>query len=164
LARRIGSQLEAKGISEILIRGGDATNSLDQRATTANAMRPALFITVHAATEGRGAAVFTAQLPPTDNDRRSFLPWDSAQSAYLDQSSTAAGSIAAELTARQVPVRAMVASVRPLNNIAAAAIAIEIYPADGSLSTLTSADYQQRIAGAIASGVAAIKDKLGAAK
>ena len=164
LARRIATQLEAKGITAILIRSGDSTNSLDQRAAAANSMRPALYIAVHAVSLGQGSTVFTAQLPPSTIDRRSFLPWNSAQSAYLDLSSITGGSIAAELNTRKVPVRATSASVRPLNNIAAPAIAIEVSPLSSDVSTLTSADYQQRIAGAIAAGVSAVRNKLEAAR
>jgi N-acetylmuramoyl-L-alanine amidase len=164
LARRIAGQLEAKGITAILIRSGDSTNSLDQRAAAANSMRPALYIAVHAVSLGQGSSVFTAQLPPSTIDRRAFLPWNSAQSAYLDLSSVAGGSIAAELNTRKVPVRATSASVRPLNNVAAPAVAIEVSPLSSDVSTLTSADYQQRIAGAIAAGVSAVRNKLEAAR
>jgi N-acetylmuramoyl-L-alanine amidase len=164
LARRIAAQLEAKGITAILIRSGDSTNSLDQRAAAANSMRPALYIAVHAVSLGQGSTVFTAQLPPSTIDRRSFLPWNNAQSAYLDLSSVAGGSIAAELNTRKVPVRATSASVRPLNNVAAPAIAIEVSPLSSDVSTLTNADYQQRIAGAIAAGVSAVRNKLEAAR
>ncbi len=160
LARRIAAQLEAKGITAILIRSGDSTNSLDQRAAAANSMRPALYIAVHAVSLGQGSTVFTAQLPASTIDRRSFLPWNSAQSAYLDLSSVAGGSIAAELNTRKVPVRATSASVRPLNNVAAPAVAIEVSPLSSDVSSLTSADYQQRIAGAIAAGVSAVRNKL----
>jgi N-acetylmuramoyl-L-alanine amidase len=164
LARRIAAQLEAKGITAILIRSGDTTNSLDQRAAATNSMRPALYIAVHAVSLGQGSTVFTAQLPPSTIDRRSFLPWNNAQSAYLDLSSVAGGSIAAELNTRKVPVRATSASVRPLNNIAAPAVAIEVSPLSSDVSTLTNADYQQRIAGAIAAGVSAVRNKLEAAR
>jgi N-acetylmuramoyl-L-alanine amidase len=127
-------------------------------------MRPALYIAVHAVSLGHGSTVFTAQLPPSAIDRRSFLPWNSAQSAYLDLSSVTGGSIAAELNTRKVPVRATSASVRPLNNIAAPAVAIEVSPLSSDVSTLTSADYQQRIAGAIAAGVSAVRNKLETAR
>jgi N-acetylmuramoyl-L-alanine amidase len=68
-----------------------------------------------------------------------------------------------ELRKQQVAVRTLTAPLRPLNNIVTAAIAVEVAPSASDLSQLTSPDYQQRIAGAVANGIAAIRMQLGAA-
>jgi hypothetical protein len=50
-----------------------------------------------------------------------------------------------------------------LNNINTAAIAVEVAAPSSDLSPLTSADYQQLVAGAVANGIAAVRAQLGAA-
>lgn len=160
LARRIQHELEARGISVVLVRNSDTTMTFDQRAVAANSSRAAIYISVHAATLGTGTRVYTALLPPTSVNRRAFLPWETAQSGYLDLSSTVAGSVAAEFQSRKMPVRAMSAPIRPLNNIATAAIAIEIAPANDTVESLTESKYQQDVATAVAAGIAAVRGKV----
>ena len=64
---------------------------------------------------------------------------------------------------QQIAVRTLTAPLRPLNNIVTAAIAVEVAPPTSDLSQLTSPDYQQLIAAAVANGIAAIRTQLGAA-
>jgi N-acetylmuramoyl-L-alanine amidase len=59
------------------------------------------------------------------------------------------------------PVRESSASLRPLNNVFMPAIAIELAPGENGAADITSANYQQRAASAIADGVASIRDRLG---
>jgi N-acetylmuramoyl-L-alanine amidase len=72
--------------------------------------------------------------------------------------------LAAELQRRQVPVRALTAPLRPLNNVITAAVAVEVAPPAGDVSALNSATYQELIASSIAAGVAAVRDKLEAGR
>jgi len=67
------------------------------------------------------------------------------------------------LRKQQVAVRILTAPLRPLNNIVTTAIAVEVAPPGSDLSPLTSPDYQQLIASAVANGIAAIRSQLGAA-
>ena len=71
---------------------------------------------------------FTAMLPAVNLSRQGFLPWDTAQAAFLDLSGSVAGSVAAELESRKLPNNTLVAPLRPMNNIAAPAFAVEIAP------------------------------------
>lgn len=160
LARRVQRELGNRGIAAGLLRNSDVAISLDQRATATNAARAALYITLHAANTGRGVHVFTSLLAPTALSRNEFLPWDTAQSAYLDLSGTVAGSVAAELEDRKLPNMTLVAPLRPMNNIAAPAIAVEIAPPDDKVENIASAGYQEQVAQAIAAGVAAVRSKL----
>lgn len=165
LARRIQHELETRGVPTTMVRSADATMTADQRAQAANASRASVYISIHVATLGTGVRVFTALMPSnTKTARRAFLPWETAQASFLDMSSTVAGSIAAELDAKKIPVRALSAPVRPLNNIAEAAVAIEVAPPEDRVESLTDAKYQQNIANAIAGGIAAIRAKLEAAQ
>jgi N-acetylmuramoyl-L-alanine amidase len=160
LGRRLLRELQNRGIAAALLRNSDVAISLDQRATATNAARPALYISVHAANTGRGVHVFTSMLAPTTLQREGFLPWDTAQSVFLDLSGTVAGSVAAELEARNLPNTTLVAPLRPMNNIAAPAIAVEIAPPDDKVDNIAAAEYQQKVAQAIAAGVAAVRSKL----
>jgi N-acetylmuramoyl-L-alanine amidase len=160
LARRVQHELTSRGIAAGMLRNSDVAISLDQRAASANATRPALYVTLHAANTGRGVHVFTSMLPAVNLSREGFLPWDTAQAAFLDLSESVAGSVAAELETRKLPNTTLVAPLRPMNNIAAPAIAVEIAPPDNNVDNIASAEYQQQVAEAIAAGVAAVRSKL----
>jgi N-acetylmuramoyl-L-alanine amidase len=153
-ARRLRAALEQKGIPATLLRDGDTPLTSDQRAAVANAARPLVFISLHAGTTGTGVRVYTAQLGESAPRPSGFLPWDTAQSAFLDGSRTLAGSVVAEITKRGIAVATAPVLLRPLKNIAASAIAIEIMPPAAEVAGLTSAAYQQTVCAAIAEGVA----------
>ena len=160
LARRVQHQLASKGIASSLLRNGDTTISLDQRALSANAVRPALYLSIHAANTGKGVHVFTALLPVAGVSSGGFLPWDTAQASFLDLSSVVAGSVAAELETRKLPNATLVAPLRPMNNIAAPALAIELAPDESGVNSLGTATYQDTVAQSIAAGVATVRAKL----
>jgi N-acetylmuramoyl-L-alanine amidase len=160
LARRVQRELNNRGIAAGLLRNSDVAISLDQRALSANAARPALYLVLHAANTGRGVHVFTELLPPANASPQSFLPWDTAQAAFLDLSGTVAGSVSAELEARKLPNATLLAPLRPMNNIAAPAVAVEIAPPSDSVEAIGSAAYQEQVAQSIAAGIAAIRSKL----
>jgi len=73
-------------------------------------------------------------------------------------------SLATEFEKRQVAVRSLMAPLRPLNNVTTAAIAIEVASPASGIVDLNSPQYQQLISESIASGVLAVRDKLGAAR
>jgi N-acetylmuramoyl-L-alanine amidase len=54
----------------------------------------------------------------------------------------------------------MAAALRPMNNIAAPAIAIEIAAPGDDLSQIASTAYQEQVAQSIAAGVAAVRGKM----
>lgn len=161
LARRIQHELEIRGFSVLLLRAGDTTLTSDQRATAANAARAGFYLDLHAATLGTGVRVYTALLPPAPAvNRRTFLPWDTAQAPFLNESIAAAEAITAEFTNRKIPVRSLAAPLRPLNNIAGTAVAVEIAPEGDSVESISDAKYQQNVAAAVAAGIAASRGKL----
>jgi N-acetylmuramoyl-L-alanine amidase len=100
---------------------------------------------------------------PDQDDRGPFRSWTTAQQSSISLSQAAAASVAGELKKQQVEVRTLTAPLRPLNNIVTAAIAVEIAPSASDVSQLTSPDYQQQIAAAVATGIANIRAQLGAA-
>ncbi len=163
LARSLRQELESRGITTLVLRDSDANLSLDQRAIFANADHAAIYVALHAASNGHGVRVYTALLPFGDDDRGPFRSWTLAQHGSLPLSRSTASAVAAELQKRQIPVRTLGASLRPLNNLTGAAIAVEVAPQGSELSQLTAPDYQQLITSAVATAIAATHDQLGAA-
>jgi N-acetylmuramoyl-L-alanine amidase len=163
-ARRLRQELESRGITTLVLRDSDANLPLDDRAYFANTTHAAVYIALHAASNGHGVRLYTALLPYTgEDDRGPFRSWTTAQSFSIPLSQATAASVAAELRKLQVTVRTLTAPLRPLNNIVTAAIAVEVAPPATDLSPLTAPDYQQLIAGAVANGIVAIRAQLGAA-
>ncbi len=163
-ALRLGQQLQAHGFTTLVLREGDATMSLDQRANMTNAAHPAIYICLHAASQGSGVRLYTALLPVGAEGRGPFLDWNTAQSGFRVASQVAQSSMATELRKRQLAVRSLLAPLRPLNNITAAAVAIEIAPPAGKFADLSSPAYQQLVAESVTSGIEAVREQLGAAR
>ncbi len=161
LARSLRQELESRGIPTLVLRDSDANLSVDQRAVFANADHAAIYIAVHAASNGHGVRVYTALLPVGGDDRGTFRSWTTAQHAYLPLSQSTANAVAAEFQRRQIPVRNLTAPLRPLNNVMGAAIAVEVAPQGSDSSQLTAPDYQQLVTSAVATAIAATRDQLG---
>src|ERR1700728_1054982 len=163
-ARRLRQELESRGIPTLVLRDSDASLSLDERAFLTNATHAAVYVALHAASNGHGVRLYTALLPyNSEDDRGPFRSWATAQQSSMLLSQAAAASVATELKKQQVAVRTLTAPLRPLNNIVTAAIAVEVAPPAADLSQLTSPDYQQLVTSAVANGIAAIRSQLGAA-
>jgi N-acetylmuramoyl-L-alanine amidase len=160
LARKVQHELANRGIAAGLLRNSDITITLDQRAISANAARPAIYVAIHAANSGKGVHVFTSLLPAEGVSARDFVPWNSAQTPYLDLSASVAGSVSAELETRKLPNTVLAAPLRPMNNIAAPAIAIEIASPSGDVNEIASATYLDQVAQSIAAGIAAVRGKI----
>jgi N-acetylmuramoyl-L-alanine amidase len=163
-ARRLRQELESRGIPTLVLRDSDANLSLEERAFFANTTHAAVYVALHAASNGHGVRLYTALLPYAgEEDRAPFRSWTTAQQSSIPLSQATAASVAAELRKQQVTVRTLTAPLRPLNNIVTAAIAVEVAPAATDISQLSSPEYQQLIANGVANGIAAIRAQLGAA-
>ena len=160
LGRKLQHELSNRNIFSSLLRNSDTAISLDQRAISANAARPALYVALHAANTGRGVHVFTSMVDASSLTTRDFLPWETAQAAYLDTGLVAAGSVAAELESRKVQNSLRPAPLRPTNNIAAPAIAVEIAPPGDNVPDIASAAYLDQVAQSIAAGIVAVRNKI----
>ncbi|HVP43448.1 MAG TPA: N-acetylmuramoyl-L-alanine amidase [Terriglobales bacterium] len=163
-ARKLRGELQARGINTLMLRDSDAAVSLEQRADTVNAARAAVYVALHAATLGTGVRVYTAMLPAASAQQRLFVPWEMAQSGHTVASRALANAVAEEIGKRDMPSAVVAAPVRPLNNLTAAAIAVEVSVPASQVDTLNSANYQQQVAGAIASGIAGARAVVEAAK
>jgi N-acetylmuramoyl-L-alanine amidase len=163
-ARVLRQELESRGVTTLVLRDSDANLSPDDRAFYANSTHAAIYIALHAASNGHGVRIYTALLPyEGQEDRGPFRSWTTAQSSSIPLSQATAASVATELKRVQVSVRTLAAPLRPLNSVVTSAIAVEIAPPASDVNALTAPDYQQLIAGAVANGIVAIRSQLGAA-
>jgi N-acetylmuramoyl-L-alanine amidase len=159
-ARRLSSELQTRGIACRLLRDADVTLTPEQRTALANAAVPSLYVAMHATASGTGIHVVTSNLAPAPATSV-FLPWETAQTAFVNTSRAVADDITTELLKRDIPTFAISASVAPLNTIAAPALAIEVaLPPTGGVAGLTSASYEQTVSSAIANAVAATRGRL----
>ena len=161
IARRVRTDLDQRGITAILLREGDTTLAVEQRAASANGSRASLYIVIHADSQGSGVRLFTARFSsPVTIPDHGFLPWNTAQAKYLDQSHNLAASLITEFESRQVHAMPLESGIRPLRNLTKPALAIEVAPPAGTIEGLTSAIYQQSVASAIGTGIANIRSSL----
>lgn len=160
-ARLLRHELEVRGFAVALVRDGDSSSTPDQRAGAANIARAGIYISLHAASQGTGARVYTALLPLQGTSKGVFHAWNTAQAQALPVSRMVSAAIVAEMQKREFPVRASSASLRPLNNVLMPAVAVELAPGTDGVAELASANYQQRAAAAVAFAVASVRDRLG---
>src|SRR3954464_385185 len=172
LARRLRNELQARGIPTMMVRDNDATIPVDDRAAVANAARPTLYIAVHAGRMGKGTRVYTSGMNGSENTERypgagvkvkaGFLPWETAQAGSVQNSRTIALSLTGQLNQSKIRASWSPAPVRPLNNIASAAIALEIAPPDAKKDAdfLSNANYQQSVAIGVATAVVNARGRL----
>jgi N-acetylmuramoyl-L-alanine amidase len=160
LARRLKAEFAERGIPARLLREGDTSLSPDERAETSNEQHAAVFISLHAGAPGRGIRVYAPALasPPLLTTGR-FLPWENAQALYLVRSRALAGAVATELRHRRLEVASLSLPLRPLNNVAASAIAVELVD-DDEESQVTSPKLQNSVAAAIAAAVAQMRSQM----
>jgi len=165
VARRIRAELEQRGINVVLLRDGDATIALDQRAVSANASRASLYLCIHATTFGTGVHLYSARFTgDVKLTNRVFLPWNSAQVAYLDSSHNLEASLVTELDSRQIHSLPLQSTLQPLRSIAKPALAIEVAEPENIPNDiqegLSSVAYQQSIAAAVGAAIADVRASL----
>jgi N-acetylmuramoyl-L-alanine amidase len=160
-ARLLRHELEIRGFAVQMSRDADNSVSLDQRAGAANAAQAAVYIGLHAASQGSGARVYTALLPTEGESKSVFHAWNGAQVQALPVSGVVAAAIVNQLQIRKMSARSSSASLRPLNNALMPAVAVELAPGANGIADLNSATYQQEVAAAIADAIVSVRDRLG---
>ena len=159
-ARRLRQDLLSRGLQARLLRDGDVQLSADQRASIANSTRPALYICVHMSSQGSGLRVFSVMLTERGDNRGPFVSWPTAQSAYLVRSRALQQQLVEAIQKTRFPSKSLVAAVRPLSTITLPALAVEIAPANGQVSQLGSADYQNMVSALLANALSTIRSRL----
>ncbi len=163
LAREVRKELEERGIAVRLLRESDIDLSLDRRAEITNEQRAGLYVALHAGRPGKGVRVYAPILTGVQQPMAGrFLPWESAQSSSLSRSQNVARAVSEELKKKGLSVANLDVPLRPLNNIATPAIAVELAPDEEGLQSLESQKRQNNVATAIALGIVQIRNQIGA--
>lgn len=155
LANRLRSMLEARGMQVTMTRNSDETLAPTNRAEIADHTPFAACILVHATATGSGVHLYTSSLPVTPLKR--FMPWATAQSAYVTQSLKLSSDIDSALAHAQVPVVLGRTALQPMDSYTCPAVAVEVAPllagSSRKAEPITSEEYQQAILGALAAAV-----------
>ncbi|MGA8910047.1 MAG: N-acetylmuramoyl-L-alanine amidase, partial [Acidobacteriaceae bacterium] len=155
LAGRLRSTLRARGIDVVMTRQADMNLAPVNRAETANHAQGGACLTIHATATGSGVHLFTSSLTPTANAR--FLPWPTAQSAYVTQSLKLESEIDSALAHTEIPVTLGRASVEPMDSMTCPEVAVEMAPLVAGHVTgakpVTDAGYQKAVVDAIAAAL-----------
>jgi N-acetylmuramoyl-L-alanine amidase len=162
LARALRKDLEERGIAARLLRESDIDLSLDRRAEITNEQHAGIYVALHAGRPGKGVRVYAALLTdPQQPLAGRFLPWESAQSGALSRSQTVARAVSEELRKKAMVVASLGMPLRPLNNIASPAIAVELALVEDDPQSLESQRRQNNVATAIALGIAQVRSQMG---
>jgi N-acetylmuramoyl-L-alanine amidase len=153
LSVRLRSTLGAHGIYVVTTRESDGAVPALNRAEAANHVGAAACITLHATTSGSGVHLFTSSLTQIPLNR--FLPWDTAQGAYAEQSLRLSSEFDSALTHAEIPVTLGRTALQPLDSFTCPAVAIELSPLNlsGKVTALSDPEYQDRIVAALAAAV-----------
>lgn len=162
LARELRKELEEHGIATRLLRDADIDLSLERRAEITNEQHAGLYVALHASRPGKGVRVYASLLTdPQQPLAGRFLPWESAQSGALGRSQGAAQAVVGELRKKGLVASSLAMPVRPLNNVAAPAIAVELASETDDPQSLESLKRQNSVAAAVAAAIAQIHGQLG---
>jgi N-acetylmuramoyl-L-alanine amidase len=162
LAREVRKELEERGIAVRLLRESDVDLSLDHRAEITNEQRAGLYVALHAGGPGKGIRVYAPLLTDVQPQAGRLLPWESAQQGALSRSQNLARVVSEELKKKGLTVVSLAVALRPLNNIIAPAIAVELAPDENDLLSLENPKRQANVAAAIALGILQVRSQMGA--
>jgi len=155
-AVKLRSLLTARGMTVVTTREADATLGPNQRAETANRAQAQACLSLHFSDTGSGIHLFVSDLPSVPAAH--FVPWKTAQSAWVNRSLALTGDLNSALQHADLPVTLGRTALVGIDSMACPAVAIEIAPerAPGSAtvkSALDDAKYQSRVAEALAAAL-----------
>ncbi len=153
LSVRLRSVLSAHGLYVVTTRESDTAIPALNRAETANHAAAAACITLHATASGNGVHLFTSSLTQIPLTR--FLPWETAQGAYADQSIRLASEINSAMTHAEIPVTLGRTALQPLDSFTCPAVVAELAPLNRSVgvTALSDSEYQDRLVAAMAAAI-----------
>jgi N-acetylmuramoyl-L-alanine amidase len=155
LSNLLRSMLSARGVGVTTTRSTDATLSADNRAEIANRTPYAACILIHATATGSGVHLYTSSLAPTSLVK--FMPWQTAQSAYVTQSLKLSSDIDSALAHSEIPVTLGRTSLQPMDSFACPTVAVEIAPLQAGASTkaspISDEAYQRTILDALVAAI-----------
>ena len=120
----------ARGIAVVTTRESGADVDADRRAEIANRANAAACLNLHAALvyskSGPAVHLFLSSLPSAADAR--FVPWRTAQSAWIPRSMALAGVLNSALTHAGITVTLGRTALPAIDSMACPAVAVEISP------------------------------------
>lgn len=155
LSVRLRSLLAARGFTVVTTRESDEAVTADRRAEIANQAAPQACLSLHASESGSGIHLFVSSLAPVAASP--FLPWKTAQAAWIDRSVSFAGTLDSALSHAGLPVTLGRTALPGIESMTCPAVAIEVSPdrspgAQGP-ARLDDPEYQARVADALAAAL-----------
>ncbi|HKN19920.1 MAG TPA: N-acetylmuramoyl-L-alanine amidase [Terracidiphilus sp.] len=130
LSVKLRSLLMARGISVVTTRESGADVDADRRAEIANRANAAACLNLHAALvnskSGPAVHLFVSSLPSAADAR--FVPWKTAQSAWIGRSTELAGVMNSALTHAGITATLGQTALPVIDSMACPAVAVEIAP------------------------------------
>lgn len=158
---RLRAALASKGMQVVVTRDTDSVVPVKSRAAIANHGVAAACLSLHATATGSGIHLFTSSLSQTQPTH--FLPWLTAQSAYITKSLKLSSELNAALAHSQIPVTLARTSLQPIDSFSCPSVAIEIAPLapvqGKSGMSLDSAEYQEKVIDSIAAALVAWRNE-----
>jgi N-acetylmuramoyl-L-alanine amidase len=159
LSVRLRSLLAARGIAVVTTRENDANIDRVRRDELANHANAQACISLHATLSGSGVHLFTSSLTPAPPAK--IQPWLTAQAPWINRSLSFAGVMNSALQHAGLHVMLGRTSLPVVDSMACPAVAVEMSPEGGASSasghfgidSLNDADYQARVAEAIAAAI-----------
>jgi N-acetylmuramoyl-L-alanine amidase len=152
---RLRSLLAARGIAVVTTREADVAIEPARRAEIANHANAQACLNLHATESGAGIHLFVSSLAPVQPTR--FMAWKTAQAAFVTRSLALAGVLNSALLHADMKVTLGRTALIAVDNMTCPAVAVEIAPErtpDGKVTAEPDdADYQTRIAAAVAAAV-----------
>ncbi len=158
---QLRSLLAARGIGVVTTRESDVALTPEQRAEIADHARAQACLSLHASMNGLGNGsgsgssvhLFLSSLPPAR--AATFLPWRTAQAAWVQHSIALAGVLNSALVHAGLKVTIGRTALTTIDSMACPAVAVELAPAPAAQSSngTGGADYQTQVADALAAGL-----------
>jgi N-acetylmuramoyl-L-alanine amidase len=159
LSVRLRSLLAARGIAVVTTRESDAAVDPDRRAEIANHAAAQACLSFHASQAGSGIHLYVSSLAPAAPAR--FLPWKTAQAAWVPRSLSLAGVLNSALLHAGFNVTLGRIALAAVDSMTCPAVAVEVAPEHALPSGPAASedavpgdpDYQARIAEALAAAL-----------
>jgi N-acetylmuramoyl-L-alanine amidase len=156
---KLRSLLMARGISVVSTRESDVMVNPDRRAEIANHANAQACLSLHASESGSGVHLFVSSLAPVQGTR--FLPWNTAQAAWVLHSMSLAGVMNSALGHAGMSVTLGRTALPAIDSMTCPAVAIEVAPERGANAQgdaegpdgLDDPGYQARVAEALAAAL-----------
>jgi N-acetylmuramoyl-L-alanine amidase len=155
-AARLRSLLAARGMQVLMTHDADLTLDGGQRAEIANRAQPQACLSLHFSESGSGVHLFVSNLNAVPATH--FLPWKTAQAAWVNRSLALTGALNSALQHAGLATTLGRTSLPGIDSMACPAVAVEISPGrpagNGALkASLTDANYQSQVAEALAAAL-----------